>query len=662
MRALLLATAATVALSGGSHAQTLTSSASAAAMFGVREGVLQASLSPDGNSVAFIKPTTGQGSAVYTVTIGSAAEPKRVLAASGSPDRLEWCRWVSNARLVCEVYFVQRTDLEVYSTSRIVAVNADGGDVKMLTRREGENALGHSFYGGSVIDWLPDESGAILMQQNYVPESKAGSLIEQKLKGLGVDRIDTSTLATKHVVTPLNEAQEYITDGRGNVRIMGTVRQDPDGYTGKIIRYQYRLSGKTGWNTLSEHNFLTDTGFNPYAVDAAQNVAYGFNKLNGRLALYKHTLDGTESEELVYSHPQVDVDGLIRIGKSRRVVGVTLATDRRQDIYFDSTIAEMRTKLGRAVGADQQISVVDASTDEQKLLLFVGRDTNPGKYYLLDRTTKKLGELFPSRPELSTTTLAPVKSISVKVADGTLVPAYLTLPPGSTGKNMPTIIMPHGGPGARDEWGFDWLSQFYANQGFAVLQPNFRGSAGYGDKWLQVNGYQSWKTAIGDVTDSGRWLIAEGIADPKRIAILGWSYGGYAALQSGVVAPDLFKAIVAIAPVTDFALLKSQSNGSSNQYVAREFVGSGPHITEGSPAQNVNSITAPVLMFHGTLDRNVKYQHSTMMASRLKGAGKSVELVSFDKLDHYLEDGAARTQMLAKSAAFLRSSMGMPAQ
>lgn len=658
MRALLLASASMMACSGVSFAQTAATS-SAAAMFGVREGILQASLSPDGNSVAFIKPTTGQGSAVYTVTIGGSGEPKRVLAASGNPDRLEWCRWASNARLVCQVYFVQRTDLEVYNTSRIVAVNANGGDVKMLTRREGENALGHSFYGGGVVDWLPEENGAILMQQTYVPESKAGSLIEQKLKGLGVDRVDTMTLATKHVVTPWNEAADYITDGHGVVRIVGSIREDTEGFIGKVIKYQYRLSGKTSWNALSEHNLLTNSGFVPYAVDAAQNVAYGFSKANGRLALFKHALDGSEREELVYAHPQVDVDALIRIGKSRRVVGVSFATDRREAVYFDPEIAALSTKLGRAVGAGQQISVVDASLDEQKLLLFVGSDTNPGKYYLLDRATKKLGELFPSRTELGGVTLAEVKSVSVKAADGALIPAYLTLPPGSTGKNLPTIVMPHGGPGARDEWGFDWLSQFYANQGFAVLQPNFRGSAGYGDKWLQINGFQSWKVAIGDVTDSGRWLIAEGVADPKRMAILGWSYGGYAALQSGVVAPDLFKAIVAIAPVTDFGLLKSQSNGFSNQYVAREFIGSGPHITEGSPAQNVRSITAPVLMFHGTLDSNVKYQHSTMMESRLKGAGKSVELVSFDKLDHYLEDGAARTKMLQRSVDFLRSSMGV---
>jgi dipeptidyl aminopeptidase/acylaminoacyl peptidase len=169
---------------------------------------------------------------------------------------------------------------------------------------------------------------------------------------------------------------------------------------------------------------------------------------------------------------------------------------------------------------------------------------------------------MPERPDLADYKLAPVKAITYKAADGTDIPAYLTLPPGSDGKNIPAIVMPHGGPASRDEWGFDWLSQFFAHQGYAVLQPNFRGSSGYGEAWFQKNGYQSWKTAIGDVNDAGRWLSAQGIAAPGKLAIVGWSYGGYAALQSAVLDPDLFKAIVAVAPVTDLETCDRSSRTS----------------------------------------------------------------------------------------------------
>ena len=217
--------------------------------------------------------------------------------------------------------------------------------------------------------------------------------------------------------------------------------------------------------------------------------------------------------------------------------------------------------------------------------------------------------------------------------------------------------MPHGGPSARDEWGFDWLAQFYASRGFAVLQPNYRGSSGYGDAWYQNNGFQSWKSAIGDVNDSGRWLVAEGIADPEKLAIVGWSYGGYAALQSAVVDPDLFKGIVAIAPVTDLGKLKDEYLGTSGYKLAVGFIGTGPHIAAGSPARNVDKIKAPVQIFHGDLDINVDVFQSRYMADQLKGAGKFVDLTIYKGLDHSLDDSTARTEMLEKSSAFLKSTL-----
>jgi dipeptidyl aminopeptidase/acylaminoacyl peptidase len=214
-----------------------------------------------------------------------------------------------------------------------------------------------------------------------------------------------------------------------------------------------------------------------------------------------------------------------------------------------------------------------------------------------------------------------------------------------------------GGPSSRDVWRFDWLAQFYAARGFAVLQPNFRGSFGFGDEWLEKNGFQSWQVAIGDVVDGGRWLVSEGIADPSKLAIVGWSYGGYAALQSAVVAPDLFKAVVAIAPVTDFASLKESRRWWSDYEVVSNYIGSGPHVRAGSPAQNADKIKAPVLMFQGELDRNVPIAQSRLMDERLKQAGVPHELVTWPDLDHYLEDSAAREEMLRKSDAFLRKSI-----
>jgi dipeptidyl aminopeptidase/acylaminoacyl peptidase len=192
-----------------------------------------------------------------------------------------------------------------------------------------------------------------------------------------------------------------------------------------------------------------------------------------------------------------------------------------------------------------------------------------------------------------------------------------------------------------------------------VIQPNYRGSSGYGSAWYQKNGFQSWRTAIGDVNDAGRWLVSQGIAAPGKLAIVGCSYGGYAALQSAVLDPDLFKAIVAVAPVTDLERLRSEASKYTSGRIVSGFIGEGPHVREGSPAQNAECTKAPVLLFHGDLDQNVAVGESRLMKARLEAAHKTVTYEEFPGLDHQLEDSAARTKLLSESDAFLRKALGL---
>jgi dipeptidyl aminopeptidase/acylaminoacyl peptidase len=217
--------------------------------------------------------------------------------------------------------------------------------------------------------------------------------------------------------------------------------------------------------------------------------------------------------------------------------------------------------------------------------------------------------------------------------------------------------MPHGGPSARDTWGFDWLPQYFAQLGYAVIQPNYRGSSGYGDVWYGEDGFKAWRTAMSDVNDSARWAIAQGIADPKKVAIVGWSYGGYAALQTNVIEPGLYRAAVAIAPLTDMQMWKAEFRGFINRTVQAEYIGSGPHLVEGSPLRNAAAIKVPVMLFHGTRDINVGVAQSEAMASALRNAGGQVELVTYKNLDHQLADSAARADMLLKSARFLEANL-----
>ncbi|MCW3847282.1 S9 family peptidase [Sphingomonas sp. LB-2] len=650
-----LAAAAALALAAGG---TAWAQSDLAKRFGEREGVEQISLSPDGNRVIFLAPGPGPSTVAYVATVGDeGAVPKEVISSDGKPERLTWCRWSALQRAVCQVYIINASP-ELSSITRLISIGTDGTGIKMLSAPESSRALGFAYGGGNIIDWLPESDGDILMSRWFIPERTIGSHTADERQGYGVDRVDTRTLRRSTVEQPVLEAGYYLTDGHGTIRVMASMRERNYYLTGET-RYFYRTPDSREWKLLSIVNEKTNTGFTPLAVDRDLNVAYGLEKAEGRYALFKIALDGSGTKALVYRHDRVDVDGLVRVGRHRRVVGVSFATDRRQSVIFDPAFKAIATSLSKALPGLPLVQVIDASADENRLLLWAGSDVDPGRYYVFDRKARKLMEIMLSRPSLEGMTLAEVKPVTYKAADGAEVPAYLTLPPGSTGKKLPTIVMPHGGPGARDEWGFDWLAQFFAARGYAVLQPNFRGSTGYGDSWFVENGFKSWRLAIGDVNDGGRWLIEQGIADPNRIAIVGWSYGGYAALQSAVLDPTLFKAVVAIAPVTDLGLLKSDASDYADAGIVRDFIGSGPHVQEGSPAQNAKRITAPVLMFQGDLDLNVNINQPRAMERELRAAGKRVELRIFPGLDHQLVDGNVRAQMLDQSDVFLRSALHM---
>jgi acetyl esterase/lipase len=637
----------------------------AAAAFGARPSVFGMRLSPDGKSVSYLVPAEGQGSMVKTLSLAPGATSRVALSADGKPERLWGCSWVSNDRLVCTVYGLFKEPMpggeKILSYSRIVAVNADGTNLRLLSRRDNPDARAVALAGGDVIDLLPDQDGAVLMARVYVPEDKIGTHLASNSQGLGVDLINTRDLAAKRIEAPRIDAAQYITDGRGTVRIEGRKQG-----TGKsiyqdngIVAYMYRARGSDDWHPLSNFDLLDQTGFRPVAVDPELNVAYGFKKLNGRMALYSVTLDGSLREDLVYANPEVDVDGLIQIGRRRHVVGAGYVTDVRQAYYFAPQIQQLLGSLHKALPQQPLLHVVDSSMDENAMLVIAGSDSDPGVYYLFDRGAHRLQTFLVLRKELEGVKLATVRSVSYPASDGVLIPGYLTLPPGvASAKGLPAIVMPHGGPSARDEWGFNWLSQFYASRGFAVLQPNFRGSLGYGDDWLLKNGIQSWHIAIADVIAGGRWLVSQG-ADPARLAIVGWSYGGYAALQSAVVDPSVFKAVIAVAPVTDLVGLREYYNRTGGYEFLTRFMGESPHLHEGSPIEHVDRIKVPVLLFHGGLDGNVDFQQSKRMCERLTAVGGKCELVSWAELDHQLDDSAARTQMLRRSDEFLRSALGM---
>ena len=623
----------------------------AAAAFGARPSVIGLSLSPDGQHVAYIAPASERGAVLYTVGLEKGSAPKMVMSVNGRPDRFAGCGWVATDRLVCDMHGVTKAG----AWDRLTAINADSTNVRVLGTQD-VRGVGWQLFGGAFLDWLPDESGSVLMMHNHVPEDDGrkalGGLVGSSDEaGLGVDRINTRTLASTRVERPDRDVRAYISDGRGVVRIKGlsTTSSGPDM---GAVHYIYRVQKSDEWKPLGDFNALTGEGFKPLAVDPDLNVAYGLKKKDGHNALYTVSLDGTAHEQLLYSRADGDIEGLIRIGARQRVVGASYLAGARQAEYLSADIQQVLGSLSKALhGAP--LKIAGSSTDEGKLLVFAGSDSDPGVYYVFDRKAHRLDTFLVARDELEGVKLASVKAISYPADDGVMIPGYLTLPPGhEDAKGLPAIVLAHGSPDERDEWGFDWLSQFLANRGYAVLQPSFRGSGGYADAWFQQNGFHAWRTAVGDTLAAGHWLVSQGIAAPAKLGILGWSYGGYAALQSAVVEPGFFKAIIAIAPVTDLSAYKEEAShhGMTNPVLA-QFAGDSAFMHEGSPIEQADKIKVPVLLFHGSLDSSVNISQSQHMSERLK-----CDLNTLDNLDHHLEDSAARSKLLSTSDTFLRQA------
>jgi dipeptidyl aminopeptidase/acylaminoacyl peptidase len=543
---------------------------------------------------------------------------------------------------------------------RQIAIDTNGQHAATLAQQSSFYDARIRQYDGWILNYLPDQ-GAVLMARDHVAEAGLmNTRLVRTASGLGVDRIDVRTLRATPVEPPNQNAGGYFTDSHGAVRIMvaPTVRGGATGQLGTRTDFFYRREGSRDWTPLGSYDSQSREGMYPLAIDTARNAVYVLKALNGRDALYRVKLDGSMATELVYANDQVDVDGLAYVDHGTRPIGVTFTEDRRQIIYFEPEYTAMARSLARAIPTLPLIDFVETSADGNRVLVHAGSDTDAGRYYVFDRTAHSLNEILMIRPQLEHVTGANVRALTYPAADGTQIPAYLTLPPGSTGRNLPAVILPHGGPSARDTWDFDFLAQYLAHQGYAVLQANYRGSAGYGEKWLQQNGFRSWRTSIGDITAGARWLAAQGIADPNRMAILGWSYGGYAALQAAATEPSLFKAVVAIAPVTDLQQAKDDFRNYTSASNIAEEIGTGPHVAEGSPLRHADAINAPVLLFHGDRDLNVSVIHSRHMDEALRGAGKHSELTVFPGLEHDLADSDARIRMLTRIGTFLQASIG----
>ncbi len=345
---------------------------------------------------------------------------------------------------------------------------------------------------------------------------------------------------------------------------------------------------------------------------------------------------------------------------SRRMLGTAYIGDDTRYHFVDPGLQDAWNWVVRVFGY-QRVEFVSASADYSKIVVQVMGPKSGYGYYLADvkeHFTRPIGKIYQDVVQI-----AEVRPFKYSALDGLEIPAYLTLPPDRPAKNLPLIVMPHGGPQARDTLEFDWWAQALAAQGYAVLQPNFRGSS-LGRQWVE-SGYNEWGRKMQtDLSDGVHYLAAQGIADPKRTCIVGASYGGYAALAGISLQTGVYRCAVAVAGISDLsnfirwvARKESYGNRQGLRYWQRFLGVDNPNdkkLDEISPLRHAEQITVPLMLVHGRDDTTVPYDQSSDLVKALKRLGRPAEFVTLDKEDHYLSRSSTRLQMLKSSVEFLR--------
>ena len=428
-----------------------------------------------------------------------------------------------------------------------------------------------------------------------------------------------------------------------------------------IHRVQARVDGE--WvDVFKEETPYMTKGFVGVTPDGKNLVVRMQNQQNWRWSYFTMSLSTGEFSEPLFSYEDKDVEGMIA-SVDNKIYGVTLSGFKADYEFFDKKLnARMRGMKKLAPGAS--IAIHDFSPDMSKMLFFIEGSGFSGDYFLYEQGGLEF--LGKSRSAFAPENVATIQVSEFAARDGLTIPTLLTLPNGEAPKKAKTILLPHGGPESYDRIGFDYLAQYFASQGFLVIQPQFRGSKGFGSRHLQLGRGEWGRKMQDDLTDAVKHYAEQGLVDLDNVCIVGASYGGYAALAGAAFTPELYKCVISINGVSDverMMVTERRDHGSHHWVVSywEDVISNGDfnddHLESISPINFVQSIKAPVLLIHGEYDEVVPLKQSENMFDELEDLEKNVTFVELDKGNHYLSQAENRMKALQVIDKFLKKHM-----
>ncbi len=583
-------------------------------------------MSPDGTRLAFLQPWQHRLN-IHVQHL----ETDEVLRVTESDARdITGYLWANNSRLA---YVLDTAGDENY---RLFSVDPDGRNHRDLTPFDEVKV--------QLIDDLEDIDPEMLIGMN-----------RRDKRIFDAYRINVHTGELEMIAENPGNISRWVTDNAGRLRAAIT----SDGVNSSLL---YRERESEAFREILTTNFKET--LNPLYFTFDDQLLFASSNLDrDKRALVKCDPASGEELEVLFEHPEVDVAGLLRSKAREKITGVTYQTEKRAYHFFDDDRRALQEYLEEQLPG-YEVTVASTSRDERKVLVRTYSDKSRGAYYYHDRDNGEFRKLVEVSPWLDKGQLCDMHPIRYESRDGLTIRGYLTLPKGRTPESLPLVVHPHGGPWARDYWGFDPEVQFLANRGYAVLQMNFRSSTGFGRSFWE-KGFKEWGKAMqDDITDGVRWLTDRGVADPDRVAIYGGSYGGYATLAGMTFTPELYACGVDYVGVSNIFTFMDSIPPYWEQYreTLYEMVGHPEEEPEllraASPLFHVDRIQAPLLIAQGANDPRVKKAESDQIVQALRERGIEVPYLVKEDEGHGFKNEENRFEFFRAMEKFLAKHLG----
>jgi dienelactone hydrolase len=626
-------------------------------LFAKESQYLSAKISPTGKYLALTAPVKDQ-TALALIDIEQLKLTSGLTFTSGDHVYDYW--WVNPERVAVSVARSFGPLDQLRLTGELYAMNADGSQRAYLYGYRGGQQTGtrrqvvtREYGAAEMIDTLRGQREDVLVSVSHWAGGE-----------LAVGEIDLLNVYTgnrvRRAVLPGRSPFDVVADEHGTPRFAYALHEQGN------VRLFANSSPEVAWQPVeSEPRGLNFPRI--HQLDRAGTAVYMTDDVtDGRSCLRRYVLAGGRFEDVHCAADGASGQPFFSLDTGTPIA-LTREHGRPERIVLDG--AHPEAKLLQMLDKSfpgRRVKVTSATEDGNKLVLLVDSDRDPGSFYLFDRQARKARYLLSRRQWIDPTAMQPSEAVQYPTRDGATINAYLTVANGIKARGMPLVIMPHGGPhGVRDYWEWDAWAQFLASRGYAVLQPNYRGSGGYGGAFQRA-GFRKWGTLMqDDLTDGVKWVIGQGIADPKRVCIFGASYGGYAALMSATREPDLYRCAAAFAGVYDLGSQREDSDIADSmigrEYL-REVLGEDEKLwAEQSPVTHVARLKAPVFIAHGTSDQRVPFSQAKALRRALEKHDKPYEWVEYSGEEHGFYKDENHEDFLNKLADFLDRHIGAKA-